>query len=434
MAALNYFAMKVFKSYKHSIIITSLIVISISLLTTCVNDSRDKAKKKPEDKFAQFAGSEVCANCHKDIYEKHIHTEHHLTSAKATEKNILGSFANDSNVFAFDPFTNVTMEKRDSGFYQIEYRNGAEVRKERFDITIGSGRKGQSYLHWVGNRLVQLPITYFSPANQWSNSPGYPPYAVAFNRPITSRCLECHSTYFEKISDSTRRLEEFDRNKIVYAVDCEKCHGPGARHVEFQTKNPTVKEAKFIINPGKLSRERLLDLCALCHGGALTKTKPSFEFQAGDTLTNYFSLQNAALNADNIDVHGNQLGLLSLSKCFTVGKVTCINCHNVHENEKEQIKIFSQRCMNCHSEGHGKKCAMTKQIGSVITENCIDCHMPKQLSHAVAVYLQGADAPTPALMRTHYIKIYPDETQKILNLLKQKNHSVNRSFKKSDSK
>jgi len=66
---------------------------------------------------------------------------------------------------------------------------------------------------------------------------------------------------------------------------------------------------------------------------------------------------------------------------------------------------------------------MTNEIGASITENCIDCHMPKQLSHAVAVYLQGADAPTPALMRTHYIKTYPGETQKMLNLLKNKGSS-----------
>ncbi|HEY0434732.1 MAG TPA: multiheme c-type cytochrome, partial [Chitinophagaceae bacterium] len=249
--------------------------------------------------------------------------------------------------------------------------------------------------------------------------PGYPPRIVAFNRPITSRCLECHSTYFEKISDTARRLEQFDRNKIVFAVDCEKCHGPAAQHVAYQSSHPSDSAAKFIVNPGRLPRERLLDLCTLCHGGALTKTKPSFSFQAGDTLSNYFSLQTAALNADNIDVHGNQMGLLSLSKCFTVGKVTCVTCHNVHENEKDQIRVFSQRCLTCHTTGHEKICKLTTQVGPSITENCIDCHMPKQLSRAVAVYLQGADAPTPALMRTHYVKIYPDETGKILALLKK---------------
>ena len=245
-------------------------------------------KRQTDSEFKKFAGSTVCANCHKDIYEKHLLTEHHLTSAPATEKNISGSFENGKNAFVFDPFTNVTMEKRDSGFYQVEYSNGAEVKKERFDIVFGSGRKGQSYLSWINNKLAQLPITYFTPANQWSNSPGYPPHKVVFNRAITSRCLECHSTYFEKTSDITKQLEDFDHDKIIFAVDCERCHGPAAMHVEFQSKNPGIKEAKFIVNPGKLPRERLLDLCALCHGGPMTKLKPSFSFQAGDTLSVLF--------------------------------------------------------------------------------------------------------------------------------------------------
>jgi hypothetical protein len=53
--------------------------------------------------------------------------------------------------------------------------------------------------------------------------------------------------------------------------------------------------------------------------------------------------------------------------------------------------------------------------------------MPKQLSHAVSVYLEGEDVPTSALMRTHYIKVYPDETQKILNILKKKNSAYKQS-------
>ena len=55
-------------------------------------------------------------------------------------------------------------------------------------------------------------------------------------------------------------------------VDCEKCHGPAARHVEFQTQNPKETIAKFIINPAGFSRQQSLDMCALCHGGRLQKT------------------------------------------------------------------------------------------------------------------------------------------------------------------
>jgi len=408
--------------YRYAIFL-GIIISCVFFLAKCVNSNDKKENQSRGDMFKRFAGSRSCANCHQDIYNKHLLTEHHLSSAPSTDKNILGSFETGKNVFAFDPFTDVKMEKRDSGFYQVEYNNGNKIREGRFDIVVGSGRKGQSYLSWMNNRLVQLPITYFSPEKQWSNSPGYPPHMVVFYRPITSRCLECHSTYFEKTSDPSKKLETFDHNKVIYAIDCEKCHGPAAEHVAFHSKNPSATEAKFVVNPGKLPRERLLDLCALCHGGALTKTKPSFQFEAGDTLSNYFSLQAVAQNADNIDVHGNQFGLLSLSKCFVIGKVTCISCHNVHENENGKIEIFSQRCISCHSNGHEKICKMTDQIGPSITQNCIDCHMPKQFSHGVAVYLQGADAPTPALMRTHYIKTYPNETQKIVNLLKNKRAS-----------
>ena len=145
-----------------------------------------------------------------------------------------------------------------------------------------------------GNQLFQLPITYFTAANEWSNSPGYPD-KVVFNRPVTSRCLECHSTYVNTISPPKKEPEEFDHYQILYGVDCEKCHGPGAKHVEYQTQNPKEIKAKYIINPAMLSRQQNLDLCALCHGGRLQKTNPSFEFIAGDKLSNYFVMDDTSV-------------------------------------------------------------------------------------------------------------------------------------------
>ena len=421
--------LKKIRGYKKAAVLLFITGSCILFVTTCSdNDGRKKEVIAKQDLYKQFVGSKACAGCHQDIYEKHLLTEHHLTSDTVTPKNILGSFESGSNVFAFDPFVNITMEESDSGYYQVAYSKGAEVKKQKFDIVVGSGRKGQSYLSWSNNHLVQLPITYFAPANQWSNSPGYNPHVPMFNRPITSRCLECHSTYFETISparttfsragDSSKKIEEFDHNKIIYGIGCEKCHGPAGDHVAFHSKNPGSTVGKDIVNPGKLSRERLLDLCSLCHGGALNKTKPSFSFRAGDTLSNYFSMKSAMLNADNIDVHGNQFGLMALSKCFKMSNLTCTSCHNVHENENGKIEIFSKRCVSCHSSSHDKICKLTTSMGSSITQNCIDCHMPKQMSRAVAVYLQGNEIPTSALMRTHYIKIYPEETKKFIDQLK----------------
>ena len=204
---------------------------------------------------------------------------------------------------------------------------------------------------------------------------------------------------------------------MIYGVDCEKCHGPAAKHVEFEKQNPKDTTGKYIINPALLTRQQSLDFCRLCHGGRLNKTTASFAFQVGDTLSNYFSTQTAVNDADNIDVHGNQYGLLAASKCFRMSQMTCNTCHNPHENETGKIELFSQRCISCHRSGHEPLCKLTRKIGSSISQNCIDCHMPVKPSRAIEVFLQGDDAPTPAKMRSHYIKIYPDETKKMLALL-----------------
>jgi len=367
----------------------------------------------------KFAGSVTCAGCHKNIYDSHLKTAHHLTSQIASKEYIKGSFETGKNTYTYDMGSTVAMEKRNNGFYQVEYNNGTEKKAHRFDIVIGSGTMGQSYLTWAHNQLFQLPITYFSAADEWSNSPGYP-NKIIFNRPITSRCLECHSTFAKTISAPDADPEKFDPAQMIYGVDCEKCHGPSADHVAFQTNHPTIITAKYIINPAKLSRQQNLDLCASCHGGRLKKNRPSFEFMAGDSLSHFFDLDTTAPNPDNIDVHGNQYGLLRASKCFKMSEtLTCNTCHNSHENEKGKTALFSTRCMTCHSEEHGNFCKLSASIGQAIKSNCIDCHMPLKPSKAIAVFLPGGTAPTAALIRSHFINIYPDETKKVMAFIKK---------------
>jgi len=367
------------------------------------------------------AGSETCGNCHKNIYEKHIHSAHYLTSQPALEKFIKGSFERGKNVFAYDNNVAVVMEKRNDSFYQVEYQNGMEKDKWRFDIAIGSGTLGQSTLSWRDNMLFQLPITYFTAADQWSNSTAYPDNAV-FNRTISSRCLECHTTFAKTISPPDETPEKFDGNKIIYTVGCEKCHGPAAEHVKFHLQNPNQSKGKYVINPASFSRQQSLDMCTLCHGGRLQKSTASFEFVSGDTLSKYFKIDTAASEPSNIDVHGNQFGLLRSSKCFALSNtMTCITCHDAHENERGKIKVFSERCITCHNPQHQNLCKLISTIGPSIKENCIDCHMPFKPSNVVEVFLPHSNNPIPALIRTHYITTYPEESKKILSLMKNLN-------------
>ncbi|HCL83060.1 MAG TPA: hypothetical protein DIC22_03750 [Chitinophagaceae bacterium] len=406
--------------YRRCITTVSLIGFCILLFAQCVNRENDKkandkvasstdSTRDPVD-LAQFAGSASCAGCHKNIYDSHIHTAHYLTTRPALEKYIKGSFEKGKNRYAYDSGRVVVMEKRDSGLYQVGYYQGTEKVAGRFDIVVGSGSKGQTYITRFHQQLYQLPVSYFTAAGSWANSPLYPTYPVLFNRPITSRCLECHSTFVKVVSAPGIEPEEFD-SQMIYGIDCERCHGPAARHVAFQSRNPKETTGKYIINPASFSRKQRLDLCALCHGGRMQKTKPSFGFVAGDKLADYFMVDTVRPDPEQVDVHGNQYGLLRSSKCFMMSPdMTCNTCHNPHENERGNIALFSSRCITCHNKEHNSFCKISGRAGPSLVKNCIDCHMPLQPSKSITELLPGDTKPTAALIRSHLIAIYPDET------------------------
>ena len=98
-----------------SLLVISFLISGVFILTRCVNSEKQN-EAIPPDAFKKYAGSQVCANCHRDIYNKHIHTEHHLTSAPATPTTILGSFEEGKNVFTFEHFVNVTSIKETADF------------------------------------------------------------------------------------------------------------------------------------------------------------------------------------------------------------------------------------------------------------------------------------------------------------------------------
>jgi hypothetical protein len=408
--------------YRRTILLTSLLVICVCLLNQCIdNNSKNSEAAGKHNKHAALAGDAACGGCHKAIYATHIAGAHFHTSEKAGAANIKGSFEPGKNSFSFTSGGTVAMEKKESGFYQTVYVDGVQKKSQRFDLIFGSGTKGQSYASWAGNHLVQLPITYFTSAEQWSNSPGYP-NKISLNRIITSRCLECHASYANIISDPAVEAEEYEKSTMVLGVSCEKCHGAGKQHVDWQTQHPADSNAKFIINPARFSRAQSLDMCAVCHGGRLQKTKPSFSFTAGDKLSDFFVIDSTPGNAALIDVHGNQYGLLAASKCFRQSQsLTCITCHSPHADEKGNSALFSQRCISCHGDKHAGtvNCKLTASMGTAINSQCTNCHMPEQPSRAIAVILQGTDTLTPAFMHTHLITSYPTETQKVLAYLKK---------------
>ncbi|MES2848597.1 MAG: multiheme c-type cytochrome [Bacteroidota bacterium] len=399
--------------YHRTFFITGIFATLVFVFTQCMNSTEEKKTETAPYSFEDYAGDTKCVSCHKTISEDHLKTAHHLTSLPAEEKNIWGSFENGKNSFSYNPALNIAMEKRDSGLYQVVYFNNEEKMAMRFNITVGSGTMGQSYIEKRGNRYYQMPVTFFTAAHQWSNSPGFPKDKILTDRPITARCLECHATYAQGEGGTEMEPTGFVQEKMILSVGCEKCHGPAAKHVEYHVANTNDKKGKFIVNPSGLSRQQQLDVCGLCHGGKIQKTKPSFTFTAGQKLSDYFAekiIVEQAMQSGEVEVHGNQLGLLKASKCFKQSAtLTCNSCHGPHQNERGNMQLYSSRCITCHDTNADNFKTVTHTGIKNITQNCIDCHMPQQESKAIAVYLQGKDKTVASLIRSHYIGIYTDQ-------------------------
>lgn len=360
-----------------------------------------------------LAGIQSCRPCHAAIVDSVMLTAHFRTSGIASAHTVKGPLEDKHNRFEYNAFTWVAVEQATDGLMQTAYINGQAFESASMDIVVGSGRKGQTFLYWDGPLLKQLPVSYYSPSNSWCNSPGFPAGLPKFNRVIPGRCLECHGSYARVQVDETQQ-ERIDRNSILYGIDCERCHGPAAAHVQFQREHPEATNAHFIYTKSQLTRQQSLDACALCHSGIRVATKPVFSFQLGDSL-NAFS--RPSYNEDSVaalDVHGNQYGLLTSSKCFKSSTMNCATCHNVHQVQINQPQTFSAKCLACHQENSPAYCSFSPPKGITLKINCIDCHMPKLPSKAI--FLQAAESAksSPDFVRSHRIAIDPEATKSYL--------------------
>ncbi len=349
-----------------------------------------------------YVGDEACRACHARIVESYFRTAHHLTSRIATKDSILGSFSDGKNLLKTSyPDLNFRMEAKANGFYvtsESGFPDSASKRSERLDLVLGSGRIGQTYLYWKGDRLFELPVSYWTALGTWISSPGYLDDAGNFDRPVTPRCLECHVGYAETVA-GPEPPNHYNSAKIVIGISCERCHGPGRQHVDAMK---TLKPWESIINPAKLTRDKQVEVCAQCHNGLRKPLAPAFSYLPGEPLGNYFE---PALPEPNptAEVHGNQVGLLQRSRCFQASPaLSCAMCHNVHQTQRNAAR-YSEYCLICHKT---KSCGEFRKLGEKIGRNCVDCHMPIQSSNKIISISNGK--LVEAKIRTHWIKVYPE--------------------------
>jgi hypothetical protein len=391
--------------FKRLLVVLTALGILVVLFSKCMESSTDKGYELVATDSTR-AGMATCIQCHKNVYDDYLSSPHQRTSSLIKGHDLLQADSARSNKFSFDDHLNIAVERRDSGAYQVAYVDGKEQLARKFDVAFGSGKDAITFATWRGARLNQMQLTYFSRIKSWANSPGYRDKQIYFSREIDMRCLECHTSHAEqKIETSGALLSapEMVKGSVVYGIDCERCHGPGGKHAEFQLKHPEEKSAKYMTVYKTLTRKQKTDACAACHSGSDRRSmKSTFAFKAGDNLDEF--LDKDSETVPDPDVHGQQTQMLASSACFIQSKtLDCNTCHTIHGNSAKGLAAYSDKCVSCHQTvKHSKKTLSN----AMVKTNCIDCHMPMKSSKAISFKLAGQSKVAAYLLRTHKIAVY----------------------------
>ena len=73
---------------------------------------------------------------------------------------------------------------------------------------------------------------------------------------------------------------------------------------------------------------------------------------------------------------------------------------------------YAKKCMNCHGETNHKPGTLQEESQSFLMTNCVNCHMPVGASKNLTLLVSGNQTPSPELVRSHLIAIYPMKKNK----------------------
>ncbi len=319
-----------------------------------------------------FVGNDACQPCHEAEFKSHEKTRHRHTLLAAT-KAVLGSLAPPPGKL---PITGNALYEQDQLVIEMPQKDTGEPVPVPIDLALGSGKTGMTYLAVHDQGSVEIRQSYFPDLKAWKFTPGMEKYdekvvGVSLDVPATIKCIACHAV-------SVPNGPLLPDRKFL-GVGCESCHGPGVAHVDSMNKGETTPGAKIEGLVGA-SGEVLNNRCGTCH-----QTAESIEKD---------NLSKASTN--RFQPFG-----LAQSECFkkSQGKLTCVTCHNPHEDASTDVKGYEKVCLSCHTTPK-TVCKVNPK------EKCISCHMPSRLTFP--------NAPLKVKMAEHFIKVFTPKELKAL--------------------
>ncbi|MEM9659890.1 MAG: cytochrome c3 family protein, partial [Planctomycetota bacterium] len=361
-----------------------------------------RAPAFPSD--AGYLGDAACAECHAEISEQY--RGHSMGRSLATLPSTDGSSIrlDEAGSFTTGQFTaggfRYEVRYQDDQLLHCQSRVDAEgnelaLIEEEIRYAIGSGHHGRSYVVDRDGYLFMSPITWYPDKQVWDLSPGCEQANSQFNRPVVEACVFCHTNQSVRVPETANRYVE--PLSAGESIGCERCHGPGRRHVELHRSGkfePDVAD-DAIVNPARLEPELREAVCQQCHlSGAARVLKPGkslYDFRPGDPRDSCFTTFVLRSDAPEDEQFVGQVEQMYQSRCFQAsdGRMGCITCHDPHRlpTEDQRVAYYRDRCFQCHAT---ESCGMPapQRLAVEADDNCMACHMPRhetEVRHASVV-------------------------------------------------
>lgn len=355
-----------------------------------------RSASPPENGYVNAA---VCAGCHADRAAGLRKTGMGRSFARV-RPDLVPKFGKEFHNKASDSY--FTMVARDGRYYQRRWQIGFDgketnVDEKQVDFVIGSGNHSFTYLHLTSRGVLQvLPLSWYSEkGGYWDMSPGYDqadfPGSI---RPVHYECMFCHNAY-PKIPEGLERAANAEMtflNPLPEGIDCQRCHGPGQRHVALASAGAAREQIRAaIVNPQRLAPEREIEVCLQCHLETTSLDLPHsirrfdrapFSYVPGQPLGDFrveFDRPGGPLEGkpDRFEI-AHSAYRLQQSQCYikSAGKLRCTTCHDPHDipHGPAASAHYNAVCEKCHSATLSRTAGAPHAAGA----NCIACHMPKR--------------------------------------------------------
>lgn len=352
--------------------------------------------------FAQdYANPKLCASCHPAIAATYRQNGMGRSFSITRPEILIEDFTRNNSYYHPASDTHYQMLRRGGRIFQRRYQVGDDGREtnvdeKEVDYIVGSGNHMRTYVHRnADGTLLQLPLAWYAEkGGYWAMNPGFDsadyPYAL---RRIGYDCMFCHNAYprtpagHDRLGDAPVYSGE-----LPQGIDCQRCHGPGQRHVTLASTPGTKPDAirGAIVNPARLKGDLQMDVCAQCHlkttefrlPHAIKRyDRPDFSYRPGEPLSDFALAFDEAPGPGKTDRFETASAVTRLreSRCFleSKGALTCITCHNPHDvrHGAEGAALYNKACTKCHAQTLAPRVAAGRHTAAT---GCIDCHMPKR--------------------------------------------------------